>query len=361
MTVIGSGGGAQLLMKAQPSWGGTFMTTGQRSVPFKTAKLNYDPHYVQGGPYLAGGQLAPLGSARIQTWLDAKITLTVDMLNTAMVPLLIATLGTSSSLTQIGTSIAYGINGVGPAVASAPDLNSTYLDIQLNVPTDAGVLKPQNFHSCVVQKAEFMFDRANLVTGTFDLIAQQVETSTSALTYTAPTAEVPFAMNNASATAGGAIPAHTSGLAYGTYNSEVSEPGIKKATITLDRKLAAEADRMYLGYQYQQNPVTNDYVDLGVSLDVDFTAQTVADLWTYLLGGNLTSILCQSVIGTSIVGTSYPTFSLQIPSFGIDNPDAAPSPDGYKVVGATMSGKGHIDASGDPWLNCTYVTADTTP
>ena len=360
MTVIGSGGGAQLMMKAQGTWGGTFMTTGQRSVPFKTAKLNYDPHYVQGGPYLSGGQLAPLGSARVQTWQDAKITLTVDMLNTAMVPLLIATLGTGS-LSQIGTTIAYGIGGSAGVSASTPDLNSTYLDIQLNVPTDAGVLKPQNFHSCVVQKAEFVFDRANLVMGTFDLIAQYVETSTAALSYTAPTSQVPFAMNNASATAGGSIPTHTSGLAYGTYNSEVSEPGLKKATITLDRKLAAEADRMYLGYQYQQNPVANDYVDLGVALDVDFTAQTATDLWTYLLGGNLTSILCQSVIGTAIVGASYPTFSLQIPSFGVDNPDATPSPDGYKLVNSTLSGKGHIDTSGDPWLNCVYITADTTP
>lgn len=359
MTTIGSGGGAQLMMKAQGTWGGSFMSTGQRAVPFKTAKLNYDPHYVQGGPYLAGGQLAPLGSARVQTWLDAKITLTVDMLNTAMVPLLIATFGTGS-LTQIGTTAAYGIGGSAGVSASAPDLNSTYLDIQLNVPDDSGTLNPQNFHSCVVQKAEFMFDRANLVTGTFDLIAQQVETSTSALSYTAPTAEVPFAMNNASATAGMALPAHSSGIAYGTYNSEVSEPGLKKATVTLDRKLAAEVDRMYLGYEFQQNPVTNDYVDLGVSLDVDYTAQTVADLWTYLLGGNLTSVIVKSVIGTEIgSSTYYPTFSLQIPAFGIDNPDAAPSPDGYKIVSATMSGKGHIDSSGDPWLNGVYITADT--
>jgi hypothetical protein len=360
MTVIGSGGGAQLMMKAQASWGGTFMTTGQRSVPFKTAKLNYDPHYVQGGPYLSGGQLAPLGSARIQTWQDAKITLTVDILNTAMVPLLIATLGTGT-LSQIGTTIAYGIGGAAGVSASAPDLNSTYLDIQLNVPDDAGALHAQNFHSCVVQKAEFMFDRAELVTGTFDLIAQQVETSSAALTYTANTSLVPFAMNNATATAGSSLPAHTSGLAFGTYNSEVSEPGIKKATITLDRKLAAEADRMYLGYQFQQNPVTNDYVDLGVSLDIDYTSATQANLWSYLLGGNLVSVLCQSVIGTAIVGTSYPTFMLQIPSFGVDSPDATPSPDGYKIVSTTMSGVGHIDPAGDPWLNCIYQTADTAP
>lgn len=359
MTTIGSGGGAQLLMKAQGTWGGSFMTTGQRSVPFKTAKFNYDPHYVQGGPYIAGGQLAPLSSARIQTWQDAKITLTVDMMNSAMVPLLIATLGTGS-LTQIGTTAAYGIGGATGVSASTPDLGSTYLDIQINVPDDGGTLHPQNFHSCVVQKAEFMFDRAQLVTGTFDLIAQQVETSTAALTYTAPTSLVPFSMNNATSTAGSAIPAHTSSIGYGTYNSEVSEPGIKKATITLDRKFQAEADRMYLGYQFQQSPVTNDYVDLGLSLETDYTSATAANLWTYLMSGTIVSVLTQSVIGTAIVGSSFPTFSLQIPAFGIDNPDATPSIDGYKVVGTTMTGVGHIDPAGDPWLNCVYVTSDTT-
>lgn len=361
MTTIGSGGGAQCVMKAQSSWGGTFMSTGQRSVPFKTAKFNFDPHYVQGGPYLAAGQLAPLGSARIQTWQDARFTITIDMLNTACSPLVIAAIASSSTWSEIGTTVAYGLNGAGPASASAPDLQNTYLDVQFGVPDDSGALHAFNFHSCVVQKAEWVFERANLVTASFDLIAQQIETTTGLLTYTAPTAEVPFAMNNATATAGLALPAHTSGFAFGTYNSEVSEPGVKKATVTLDRKLAAEADRMYLGYQFQQNPVTNDYVDLGVAFDIDYTSATQSTLWTYLLGGNLTSLVIQSVIGTAIVGTQYPTFALQIPSFGVDNPDAAPSPEGYKIVQTTMNGKGHTDTAGDPWLNCTFVTADTTP
>lgn len=360
MTVVGSGQGATCVAKAQGTWGGTFMTTGQRTVVFKTAKFNFDPHYVQGGSYL-GGQLAPLGSARVQTWQDARFTVTGDMLNTSAVPFLIAALGTSSTLSQIGTTTAYGLNGTGPAAASAPDLNSTFLDVQFVVPDDSTALHQVNLHSCVIQKAEWVFDRAGLVTYSYDLIAQQVEFSTAALTSTQPTSQVPFAMNNASATAGQALPAHTSGIAYGTYNSEVNETGLKKATVTLERKLASEADRMYLGQQFQASPVTNDYVDLSVALDVDFTTSTAANLWTYLMGGNLISVLIQSAIGTAISGSSYPLFSLQIPSFGIDNPDFAQSPDGPKLITATANGKGHIDPAGDPWLNCVYVTADTTP
>lgn len=361
MTVVASGLGATCVAKAQGTWGGTFMTTGQRTIIFKTAKFNFDPHYVQGGTYLAGGQLAPLGSARVQTWLDAKVTITGDMQNTAQVPLLIAALGTSSALAQIGTTTAWGINGAGPAVASAPDLNSTYVDMQFTVPDDSGTAHPFSFHSGVVQKAEWVFDRAGLVTYSYDLIFQQVETSTSALSVTEPFTQVPLDMANASGVTGSALTANTSGIAVGTYNSEVVVSGIKKATYTLDRKLAAEADRMYMGYAFQQNPVTNDYVDLGVSLELDYTASSKTALWDILLSGALTSVISQSASSTQIgTSTHYPLFSLQTPSFGVDNPDGTPSPDGPKLVGNTLSGKAHIDASNDAWLNACLVTADTT-
>lgn len=359
MTTFGSGLGATCVMKAQNTWNGTFMSTGQRTVGFKTAKFNFDPHYVQGGTYLLN-QVAPLGSARIQTWQDARFTLTGDMFNTTMVPLLIAAMG-AGSLTQIGTGIAYGIGGSTGVAASSPEVNSTWLDVQFNIPDDSGTQHAFSFHSCAVVKAEWVFDRTGLVTYSYDLVASQIETATGALTATAPTNPVPFAMNNATATAGSALPAHTSGIAYGVYNSEVSEPGIKKCTVTLERKMAIEADRMYLGYQFQQPPVANDYVDATISLDVDYTTATQSGLWTYLLGGNLVSILAQSVIGTAITGTTFPTFSLQMPSFGVDNPDFAPSPDGPKIVSQTATGKAHIDLAGDPWFNLVYVTADTTP
>ena len=99
-----------------------------------------------------------------------------------------------------------------------------------------------------------MFERGGLVTYSYDYIFQYVETSTALLAATPSTSPQPFSM----ATTSGDTT--QSCFAIGPYNSEVIQDGIKKATLTLERSLAAEADRMYLGFEYQASPVTSDYV-----------------------------------------------------------------------------------------------------
>lgn len=355
-TVIASGLGAQAVAKAQTTWGGTFMATGQRTLIWKTAKFNFDPHYVQGGTYLAGGQLAPLASANVPTWTGATVTLAGDMQNTAQAMLVAAALGTSSTLTQIGTTAAYGLAGAGPAAASAPDLNSTWFDLQFQVPSDDGTPHPFNFHSCAIQKAEWVFDRAGLVTYSYDIICQQIETATAALSTTEPTNQQPFTMATANTTAG-AIAATASAFATGTYNSEQIFSGMKKITFTLDRKFASQADRMYGGFAFQASPVTVDYVDLTVAIDADYTAAAKTALYDLLLSGATTSVVAQAV--GSAVGASHNTFSLQAPAVKFTDPSNTPSPDGPKLVNSTLTGKGLIDPAGDPWLNGTLITADT--
>ncbi len=359
MTVIASGLGAQAVVKAQPSCGGTFITTGQRTLIFKTIDLSIDPHVVNGGPYLAAGQLTNLLSARVLTWQDAKFTIKGDMQNTAMALLLACALGSPAALTEIGTTTAYELGGSSGATASAPDLNDTWFDLQLSLPDTAGNANPLSFHSCVIQKAEWVFDRVNLVSYEYDCIAQQAESATTLLAATEPTSQVPFDMANASGVTGAALPVNTSGFAIGTFGSEEVQPGLKKITFTLNRKLYAEANRMYGGYQFQQSPVTDGYVDMGVSIETDFTPQVYTDLVQLLLSGDPTSVVAQAV-GPLISGTSYNTFSLNTPAFVVDDPKAYPSLAGPDVLKSTITGTAKIDVAGDPWLKSTLITADTT-
>lgn len=353
VTSIGSGLGAQAVAKSQGTWGGTYMSTGYTTLPWKTAKITLDPHVVQGGPYLNSGQLAALASARVLTWQDAKVTLTGDVMNIAMARQLICAMGTSSTLSEIGTTTAYGIGGTVGCAIGGPDTNSTWTDMQIGIPTDDGTVQPFNFHSGVIQKAEFVFDRAGLVTYSLDYIFQYVENTTGTFTATPSTSFQPFSMATSNGTTAGSC------FAVGPVGSEAIIPGIKKATLTIDRTFAAEADRMYLGYQYQESPVTSDYVKVDWDLETDYNPTSKTDLFDLLLtGAAVPSIYAQSV--GSAIGSSgqNATFKMNTKASYIDSGE--PSPDGPKIVGSTIKVSAKIDVTNDSFLNMVYITSDTT-
>lgn len=357
-TTLGSGQGVTATAKTQGTWGGTFMSTGQETLIFKTAKIDYDPNYVQGGPYLNGGQLADLATTNVLTWQNVKVTLTGDMTTTKAALMLKCALGTSATMTQIGTTTAYGLGGTTGATGSAPDINSTYMDLQLGIPTTDATINPFSFHSGVIQKAEWVFDRAGIVTYTYDFMFQQMETATGYLAPTVLTNPSVFAM--ATTMAGtGSVPATTSGIAIGTYNSEAAIDGIRKATFTLDRKLGRVGEAPYLSEAFVSSPITAGLVDLTVALDVDYTPAVLSSLWAEYVAGTSTSIFCQSA--GAAIGSSgkFNTFSLQTPAV-MWTPGGDPSPNGPELIRSTMTGKGKIDPAGDPWLNAILLSADTS-
>lgn len=355
MTItLGSGLGAQAIAKSQSTWGGTYMGTGGTTLLFKTAKLSFDPHIVQGGPYLNSGQLAALASTRVLTWTSAKVTLAGDATNTAMARQIICAMGTSSTLSEIGTGAAYGIGGTAGCAIGAVDTNNTYIDLQLGIPTDDGTVNPFSFHSGVIQKAEFMFERGALVGYTFDYLFQYVETATGLLAASPSTSPQPFSMATSTGTAGGSC------FAVGTAGAEVIIPGIKKATLTIDRTLASEIDRMYLGYSYQQEPVTSDYIKVNWGLETDYNPTTKTDLFDLLLAGTaVPSVYVQSV--GSAIGSSGQnnTLKFQTKSAYVES-GGEPDLSGPKIVGNTINLVANIDTGNDAFLNCVYLTADST-
>lgn len=341
---LGSGLGGFAAIAAQPTYGATFVTP-TRVIMMKSGKATWDPHLVYGGPYLEGGITIVPGAARVNTYTDAKGTLTGDMTSSAAALLLKVALASSASLTQLGTTTAYELGGAGGASMGVADTNGSYIDMQWGVPTTDGTQRPYNYHSCVITKAEWVFDRTGLVTYSYDFDAQQVETSTALITPSYPTNAVAFSMANASSV-----------FKVGTFGSEAVLDGVRKATFTLERPMAT--DRIYLGDTVKQSPITNNYINLTCTLDADFLPATKTALWDLFLANTPLSVVATAV--GSAIGTSGQnnTFGLNMTNCFIDS-NAEPNLDGPDIIKGSLTLKGTVDAAADPALKAVLITADT--
>ena len=344
MVTIGSGLGGFAAIAAQPTYGATFVTP-TRVLMIKSAKATWDPHLVYGGPYLEGGITVVPGAARQPTYLDAKGTIAGDVTNSAHALLLKTALASSASLTQLGTTTAYELGGASGATMGVADTNGSYFDMQFGVPTSDGTQKPYNYHSCVITKAEWVFDRAGLVTYSYDFDAQQIETTTTLITPTYPTNAVAFSMATGSST-----------FKIGAFGSETAIDMVRKATFTLERPMAV--DRIGLGDQVKKNPVTNNYVKLTCTLDADFTPTNKTALWDLFLANTPISVVA-TAIGSQI-GTSgqFSTFGMNYTNCFIDS-NAEPNLDGPDVIKNSLSLTATVDAAADPAVKAALITADT--
>src|SRR5215469_13280128 len=103
----GSGLGGFAAIVNQPTYGASFVTPTRTLSTFKSFKPTFDPHYVQGGPYLAGGRAVDIGTAHVKMYLDARGTLAGDVGTSGMALLVATAFGSNAKLTQFGTTAAY--------------------------------------------------------------------------------------------------------------------------------------------------------------------------------------------------------------------------------------------------------------
>lgn len=347
LITVGSGLGGFTAVASQPEYGGTFVTPATVP-PFKTNKATYDPHVVQGGPYLAGGRLGDLASAHSQIYLDAKGSITGDVMSGGHALLLAAALGSNAKLEKLSTSTAYALGGETGVSLSTPAKNigtgsAACFDMQIGAPTADGVVRPNNLHSCVVTKAEWVFDRTGLVTYTYEYDAQYVEMETALIAPVYLNGPVPFSMSSAS-----------SEFKAGAYGSEAAIDGIRKATITAEQKL--DVSRIYLGKEHKDTPVPNGLIQVTCALETDYTTSAKA-LFDTFLRNEARSIICKAV-GGEITTEHLNTFALQVSSGFLDTGGEA-TLDGPEIVKNTLTFKGTIDSSNHPLLKATLITADT--
>lgn len=343
-TTIGSGLGAFAAIAPQPTYGSTWVSP-TRTLTFKTGKSTFNPHIVQGGPYLRNGAIADIGSAHIQTYLDATGTLTGDVMDVGHALLLASALGTSAQVVQLGTTSAYQLGGTNAAVLGVTEQagsTGAQFDMQWGVPITTGVQEIQNYHSTMITKSEWVFERTGLVTFSYDWDAQYVEGTTALISPSVPSGPIPFSMSGTSCI-----------FQVGTNAVD----GIRKATVTIERKFAT--DRIYLGNTYKDVLVTNGLVEITVALDTDYTSSAKTNLFDTWLT-NTPQLLTIGSVGSAIGTSAHSrTFQLAISNAFIET-GAEPTLDGPDLVKNTINSKGTIDASNDPVVSCVFITPDTT-
>jgi hypothetical protein len=358
-TSIASGLGSYVLAAQQTTYGAVPSFGSARTLgTFKSWKPTVRPHPVQGGPYLRNGQSVDQGSARLLIWQDGMATVSGDVAMTGYALLLASALApASATLTQLGTTTAYGLGGAAGISYGVPDLNSTFLDCQVAVPdagsasVTPGTLHPETFHSGVIQTSTWVFDRTNYVTYEHDIDFQQYEVQTAITAASETGGPIPFDMVN-----NGAV-GNTSTVKIGTFGSEVLVSGARKTTIKLERKM--DLERIYNGYQYKLVPVTNGLSKITVTMEADYTSDMKTALFDLFIAGTPISVVATSVgpqIGSSIY---YNTFQLNPTNCFVETGGEAPL-DGPDLVKNSLSLVGTIDASNDAALKALLYTADST-
>jgi len=345
-------------------------------VPVKTAKGTYNPHKVQGGPYiryLQGSGVIDVGSANVAVYLDAQMTMTGDFINTHMALMLAQAFGglalpTPTALVQAASGSAAYIaqNATGAASGSFNGLyvqDGSWIDAELGVPDTAGNLHFEDYVNGKITKAEWVFPRDNVVTFSYDWdFAFVVLTDTPALKAgtTEPVGFVPFTMPNSSSlfTVGGE-----------------SVDGCRKITVTLTPKLAV--DRAYVGNEYKEEPVTNGLIEVAVALDMDYTPTAKSDIFDLFIGARsgasgasgaytfqypyftpLGTTVIKAVTGEIATSGFNDTFQLNFPQLIIQSGGEAPL-EGLDIVKNTINLKGVVDASGNS-PSFSLTTKDTT-
>lgn len=343
---VGAGIGGSLITAPQAVWGGTPVFTSARTPTIKTATATWNQHPVQGGTYLRNGAFVDIGSARVLLYTDAMMTATGDVMNSGYALWLAAALGTTATMTQLGTTTAYELGGASAAAIGLPDQNGTFIDAQMNSPLDTGLLETWTYHSGIVSKSEWVFDATAIVSYSHDLAFQFVENSTTLTAPTEPAAPIPFTITNAA-----------SAFKMGVLGSEAAVVGVKKATVTIERKLAT--DRIYIGQTLVQVPVSNDNAKITVALEWDNTVNANASIVPLQLAGTPTSIICSAV--GSAIGTSgrSNTFSLNATNCFLDT-GGEQKLDGPGIVGNTASFSGTIPTAGTTPFTATLISPDTT-
>jgi hypothetical protein len=276
--------------------------------------------------------------------------LTGDVVTVGQAALIAWAFATNATLQELGTTTAYALGGAAGITLQNADANvgagsAACLDLQYGVPTTDANLHAENYHSCLCTKATWVFDRAGLVTYEYEWDAQYIETTTALITPTINTSPVAFAMNNTSSV-----------FKVGPYGSEIVMDGVRKATVMIERKY--DTNRIYLGQAYKEQPITNDIVNFGLTLETDYTPSAMTNIFGAWLTNTPLSVIISSVGAAIGSGGFNNLFSLQLTNAFIDS-GATPTLTGPDIVKSTIALTGTIDTNNDPAMVAHYVTADT--
>lgn len=330
---IGSGIGGQVGIAAETTYGTFVAPTNFPEV--LDAKLERRPKVVD-GQGLAAGRLMNPSSRRVVVSADAGGTVKWEMASSNMGLWLDHIMGSSATLTEMTTTTAYEL------IAPFGDTYGKSLSIQVGVPDLEGVVHPYSYLGCKILDAEFDCEIEGILTCQATIDAQtEVETETLA-TATYPSTANVFSGNQLV-------------LQVGPKGSEVQVDGVRKFNVKLARKM--RTDRYYAGnLGLKEQPVSNGYVEITGSFDVDFIDKTkFADVFAAETPLSVIATWTGPEIGTS---GHDETFELQLPCNYLTG--QTPQLDGPDVVTGPFAFKAYIDPTGDSPATATWISADTT-
>lgn len=301
--------------------------------------MQNQPHPIQ-GEGLAAGRLMGLGSRRVNPYSDAKGSLELEVLNQGFALLLDNIMGSNATLVQKGTTTAYSLT----TTLGVPD-NQNYLSMQVVTPDTGGNLKQQNYHGCKITSAEFTMDVTKDLTVTLDVDSQQWENTNS---LDSPT----YSSNSRNFTFNGMT------FGVGTYGSETFIDGVTKLTCKIERSLYT--NRIYMGQSVKAEPITNNYVKVTGTADVDLTPNNKSVLWDIFNTQTAIPSIRMVFTGNAIGSSGFNDQVVLNPTDVFVDSGGTPELDGPDVVKTTINWTGQIDANNDSAFLASLVTGDST-
>lgn len=325
---IGSGLGAQVGIAAEATYGTYAAPT--RFVEFTSESINLAKTTAQSAG-IAAGRLVALSSRRVVTQRQVGGTLEMEVTNRGMGLLLQALMGTTVAPVQQGATAAY------LQTHTLADTAGKSLTIQKGVPRTDGTVQDYSALGCKVTSAEFSCEVGGMLTSSWEIDGKVVdETQTLA----APSYPV-------------MSPFHFGQMAVrvGAYGAEAALGGIRQVSLTIQRPQAT--DRFYAGNAgLKAEPITNDLVAVTGSLQADFTAATLADLFTT----DAATSFVWEFVGDEIAAGHNDTIRFTIPAIHIDGDP--PAVEGPEIIRTTFNFAGLSDGVNPIAID--YISADTT-
>ena len=288
------------------------------------------------GNGLGAGRLMALGSRRVPTTKAAAGSISLEVVNKTMGPLLQALMGTTVTPVVQGATAAY------LQTHTLADNVGKMLTIQHGVPDTTGTVRPYTYLGCKITGAEFTFDlSAGEVMATFDLDAKDVVESQGLVAASYATGTRPFVSTDVT-------------VRVGTFGAEVAVTGIKKITVKIERP--QDTGRFYFGATVlgtKAEPLQNDYVKVSGSITSDFVDKTI---WADRFAADTATSVVVEAIGNLIASTFFETFRIRLPQVFLDGD--TPTVDGPDVVKTDFPFTCLFDGTNYPAIE--YMSTDTT-
>lgn len=325
---IGSGLGAQMVIGAESAYG-TYIAPGH-AIEFTKESLVARKVTAQSAG-IAAGRLLDLGSRRVMTTTDAGGSFDIEVVQNAMGLIFQALMGSTVVPVQNDDTDAY------TQTHTLADTAGKSLVIQKGVPLTTGTVTDKTFLGCKILSAEFSCEVGGMLMATIEIDAKACD-ETQTLVVAAYTPTSPFHFGQMA-------------LKAGEFGSEAALDGVRKVSIKIERKQAV--DRYYAGQNgKKKEPITNDKVAISGSVEYDYVATTLDDLFTT---DGPTSLVWEFT--GPLIDTGEPSvFQINLPEIRVDG--TPPSVDGPAVVKPTSTFTGLYDGTHQPSL--VYVSSDTT-